>query len=148
MMENLTTSLFAKEDIPALVEIEQDTFSAPFKEKDFLTMLENEYSSVLVAKTNGAIVGYVSFMVLFDECSILNFATKKEFKRQGVGKKVMDALLCHGQALGVKKYFLEVRVSNEAAISLYKKYGFVPVGTSKNHFTSPREDALLMNLEL
>ena len=147
-MENLTVSVFTKEDIPAIAEIEREEFSIPFKEKDFFDILESEISSVLVAKADGVVVGYVSFTVIMDECSIINFATKNEFKRQGVGKSVMTALLSHGDSLGVKKYFLEVRVSNSGAIALYEKYGFVPVGISKNHFASPREDAVLMNLEL
>lgn len=147
-MENLTVSLFEKEDISALVQIEKEEFSTPFKEKDFLDIYDSEISSVLVAKIDGVVAGYVSFTVIIDECQIINFATKNEFKRQGVGKKVMEALLDYGKEHGVIKYFLEVRVSNEGAISLYKKYGFVPVGISKNHFSLPREDAILMNLEL
>ena len=147
-MENLTVSLFEKEDIFALVQIEKEEFSTPFKEKDFLDIYDSEISNVLVARVDGTVVGYVSFTIIIDECQIINFATKNEFKRQGVGKKVMEALLDYGKEHGVIKYFLEVRVSNEGAISLYKKYGFVPVGISKNHFSLPREDAILMNLEL
>ena len=147
-MENLTVTLFEKEDISALVQIEKEEFSTPFKEKDFLDIYDSEISSVLVAKIDGVVAGYVSFTVIIDECQIINFATKNEFKRQGVGKRVMEALLDYGKEHGVIKYFLEVRVSNEGAISLYKKYGFVPVGISKNHFSLPREDAILMNLEL
>jgi len=147
-MEDLTVSLFTKEDISALAEIEREEFSIPFREKDFFDIYDSEISNVLVAKSGSTVVGYVSFTVIIDECQIINFATKNEFKRQGVGKSVMEALLSHCEKIGVKKYFLEVRVSNDGAIALYKKYGFVPVGISKNHFSAPREDAVLMNLEL
>ena len=146
-MEKISVSFFEREDISALVDIEREAFSTPFKEKDFLDILESEISNVLVAKIGGLVVGYVSFTIIIDECQIINFATKEEFKRQGVGKRVMEALIEHGKAKGVTKYFLEVRVSNEAAISLYKKYGFVEVGISKGHFSLPREDAVLMNVE-
>ncbi len=144
----LTISLFTKEDISALTEIEAEQFSTPFKEKDFLDILNSEISNVLVAKVDGKIAGYVSFTVIIDECQIINFATKEEFKRQGVGSFVMKSLFDHCAPKGVIKYFLEVRESNNAAISLYEKYGFVPVGISKNHFSAPRENAILMNLEL
>ena len=147
-MENLTVSLFGTEDIPSLAAIEKEEFSIPFKEKDFYDIYDSEISTVLVAKSGDTIVGYVSFTVIIDECQIINFATKNEFKRQGVGKRVMEGLFQHCEALGVKKYFLEVRQSNSAAIALYERYGFVPVGISKNHFSAPRENALLMNLEL
>ena len=147
-MKNLEVSLFEREDIPSLAEIEREEFSTPFKEKDFDIIYESDISNVLVAKVGGKVAGYVSFTVIIDECQIINFATKNEFKRHGVGKAVMTALLDHCEKMGVCKYFLEVRVSNIAAIELYKRFGFVPVGISKNHFSLPREDAVLMNLEL
>ena len=147
-MIDLEISLFEREDIPSLVQIEGEEFSTPFKEKDFISSYESEISNVLVAKVNGSLAGYVSFNVIIDECQIINFATRNIFKRQGVGTAVMNALIEHCRALGVCKYFLEVRESNEAAISLYKKHGFVPVGISKGHFSLPRENAVLMNLEL
>ncbi len=146
-MENLIISTFEKEDIPSLVKIEEEEFSTPFKEKDFLSIYESDISSVLVAKVDGTVVGYVSFTVIIDECQIINFATKNEFKRHGIGKSVMMALINHCRKKGVIKYFLEVRASNQAAIFLYEKFGFVRVGISKGHFSSPREDAILMNLE-
>ena len=146
-MDSLTVSVFDKEDIPSLVKIEEEEFSTPFKEKDFLSIYESEISSVLVAKSGDTVLGYVSFTVIIDECQIINFATKNEFKRHGVGKSVMKSLIAHCKELGVTKYFLEVRVSNQAAISLYEKFGFVRVGISKGHFSAPREDAVLMNLE-
>ena len=145
---DMNISVFEKDDIPALAQIEREEFSIPFREKDFYDIYDSEISSVLVAKKGDTVVGYVSFTIIIDECQIINFATKNEFKRQGVGKSVMEALLAHGEPLGVKKYFLEVRASNQAAISLYEKYGFVRVGISTGHFSLPREDAVLMNLEL
>ena len=147
-MDGIKISLFEKDDRPSLVQIEAEEFSTPFKEKDFVSIYESDISNVLVARVNGTVVGYVSFTVIIDECQIINFATKNHFKRQGVGKSVMEALFKHCEKLGVVKYFLEVRVSNLGAIELYKKYGFVPVGISKRHFSHPVEDAILMNLEL
>ena len=147
-MDGLQISLFGKEDIPALVEIENESFSTPFKEKDFSDMLESDISDVIVIKLGDTVVGYVSFTVIIDECQIINFATKSEYRRQRIGKKIMDALLEHCKKHGVAKVFLEVRESNIPAISLYEKYGFFKVGVSKGHFSKPREDAVLMNLEL
>ena len=144
---NITVTPFEREDIPALAEIEREEFSIPFKEKDFEDLYNSSYSYVLVARQGEAVVGYVSFNIIIDECSIINFATKNEFKRQGVGKKLMDTLISHCKGCGVRKVFLEVRVSNAPAIALYEKYGFEGVGISKNHFSAPREDAILMNLE-
>lgn len=146
-MEDLSITLFEPCHIGELAQIERDTFSVPFREKDFSDIYDSEISNVLVATKNGEVVGYVSFTVIIDECQIINFATKRQYYRQGVGKRVMSALIDYAKSHGVLKVFLEVRESNEPAIALYKSYGFVPVGISKNHFTSPRENAILMNLE-
>ena len=103
---------------------------------------------MLVAKIGEDVVGYVSFTVILDECQIINFAVSQEYRRQGIGRKIMDALLSLCKGKNVTKYFLEVRVSNLSAIKLYEGFGFHTVGTSRGHFKMPTEDALLMNLEL
>ena len=138
---------FEKDDIPALVEIENLSFSTPFKEKDFYDIYTSDISNAIVAKRCGKVVGYVSFTTIIDECQIINFATHPQYRRCGVGKAVMDGLIRYCKQNGVLKVFLEVRESNVGAISLYEKYGFVSVGISKNHFSCPRENAILMNLE-
>ena len=147
-MDGLQISLFGKEDIPALVEIENEAFSTPFKAEDFYLILESDISNVLVVKLNDTVVGYVSFTIIIDECQIINFATKSEYRRQGIGKKIMEALIKYCKEHNVAKVFLEVRESNLSAIALYEKYGFFKVGVSKGHFSKPRENAVLMNLEL
>lgn len=147
-MEKTDITLFDKNDIEGLVKIEGECFSIPFKEKDFYDLYESDISNVLVAKIGNDVIGYVSFTIILDECQIINFAVSSDYRRQGIGRKIMDALLMLGKEKGVTKYFLEVRVSNASAIALYKNFGFCAVGTSKNHFKLPTEDALLMNLEL
>ncbi|MBQ8145978.1 MAG: ribosomal protein S18-alanine N-acetyltransferase [Clostridia bacterium] len=147
-MEDLNITLFDKADIEGLAKIENECFSYPFKEKDFLDLYESEISNVLVAKIGKDIVGYVSFTLIIDECQIINFAVSSPYRRRGIGRKIMDALLLHGREKGITKYFLEVRVSNKSAIALYEGFGFYAVGTSRGHFKAPLEDALLMNLEL
>ena len=147
-MEELKISLFEKRDIDSLVKIEEECFSYPFKAKDFEGLYESDISNVLIAKKGEDVVGYVSFTVILDECQIINFATQSLYRRQGIGKEIMNALFSHCKEKGVTKYFLEVRVSNAPAIALYKSFGFYEVGVSKGHFRAPLEDALLMNLEL
>lgn len=146
-MKSITVSLFEKEDIQRLVEIEAECFSAPFKETDFLNIYESEISNVLVAKFGEKVAGHVSFTVIIDECQIMNFAVDPIFRRMGIADMLMESLISYAKEKGVTKYFLEVRESNLPAISLYKKHGFTEVGISKNHFSSPCENALLMNLE-
>lgn len=146
-MDNLTIVPFEKGDIPYLVSIENACFSTPFKEKDFLDILNSEISSVLVAKVDGNVIGFVSFTIIIDELQIINVAVDPLFQGKGIGNAIMNELISYGSKNGVLKYFLEVRESNLSAIHLYEKYGFKQVGISKNHFSLPRENAILMNLE-
>ena len=93
-------------------------------------------------------VAFVSFTFIIDECQIINVAVDPQYRRQGYGQLVLKELISHCRKMGGKKFFLEARESNISAISLYRKLGFVEVGISKNHFSLPRENAILMNLEI
>ena len=147
-MEELIVTPFEEKDIPYLVKIEAACFSTPFKEKDFLDILSSEISNVLVAKRGNFVVGFVSFTMIIDELQIINVAVDPSLQRMGIGNLLMSELIKYGSKKGALKYFLEVRESNVNAIRLYEKHGFVPVGVSKNHFFLPRENAILMNLEV
>ena len=139
----------AKKDAPCVAKIEADCFSMPFKESDILSYLENDLWHFFVAKNvDGDIVGYISFTIILDECQIVNIASAPSARKMGVGKALVNRLLCFAKESGCKKLFLEVRESNLPAINLYKNFGFLPVGISKNHYSQPTENAILMNLEI
>ena len=131
-----------------VAEIERECFSVPFKEGDILAYLDTSYWRFFVLRQGNEILGYISFTLIIDEISICNVAVSPKYRRQGLGNALVEFLLSYAGESNVKKLFLEVRESNIGAISLYKKFGFVPVGVSKNHYSQPRENALLMNLEL
>ena len=136
------------EHIPYLVKIEEEAFSSPFKPKDFEEIIESNISDVLVATQNGIPLGHISYTVIIDQCQIINVAVKSDMRGQGIGSLIMEHFIMKMREGGVDKVFLEVRASNLSAIGLYQKLGFFPVGVSKNHFSLPTEDAILMNLEL
>ena len=83
-----------------------------------------------------------------DEADITKVAVAKDAQGQGIGSMLMKELISRAPELGVAKIFLEVRESNEAALRLYKKFGFEQIGIRKNYYTSPLEDAISMKLEL
>lgn len=137
----------SKKDAPRVAKIEAECFSTPFKESDILEYIDNPIWHFLVAKDEGELVGYISFTKILDECQIVNVATAEKSRGKGVGSALILTLLDYANKNGIKKLFLEVRASNVPAISLYKKFGFLAVGVSKNHYSLPTEDAILMNLE-
>ena len=74
---------------------------------------------------------------------VTNIAVLPEFRRKGIGRALLQYVIndCENQLEFIS---LEVRVSNDAAISLYKKFGFAEVGRRKRFYTHPDEDALIM----
>ena len=79
-----------------------------------------------------------------DEWEITNVAVDPDFRRQGMGEALMRALADKAAQAGVARISLEVRVSNGAAIGLYRKLGFVDCGVRKNFYSAPREDGVIM----
>ena len=91
------------------------------------------------------VLGYCGLYMAADEGEVINVAVAKASQGKGIASRLMDALLDEGHARGVHRFFLEVRVSNDAAIRLYEKYGFKKQGIRKHFYILPDEDAYLMN---
>ncbi len=134
--------------VDQVAEIEKSCFSVPFTKEDICDYLEKDYWHFFVARENDKILGYVSFTLIVDDCNICNVATRGEYRKMGVGSRLIEKALSFVKENGGSKLFLEVRESNKGAISLYEKFGFSVGGVSKNHYTKPLENALLMNLFL
>ena len=96
----------------------------------------------MVEKEN-RIVGYACQTVLFEDAEILNIAVKKEDRREGLGKKLMLAMQEKAISLGAQKSFLEVRISNESALKLYRSLGYNDLSVRKKYYEDG-EDALVM----
>jgi [ribosomal protein S18]-alanine N-acetyltransferase len=138
-------------DLAQIVEIERLSFDNPWSRESFLRELSLPFSRTTVAiTTNGAseaIVGYLCRWLVADECHILNVAVHPTARRIGIGDHLMaDAI---GEAKREKARFvtLEVRRSNFAARSLYRKLSFEERRLRKNYYGSG-EDAIVMELRL
>lgn len=133
--------------LPAIEAIEQACFSLPWTRAQ-LEYQMNAGNCVFLAALDsaGTVMGYVGLMYVLDEGYISNIAVAPDFRRRGVADALLLALIHRAGALSLAFLTLEVREGNEAAISLYAKHGFAPVGRRKNYYDSPKEDALLMTL--
>ena len=94
------------------------------------------------------ILGYAGILMVPDEADITKISVRKDMRRQGIGAALLEELKARAPGHGLRKIFLEVRKSNEAAIRLYKKCGFIQVGERKRYYNDPVEDALVMVVEL
>lgn len=103
---------------------------------------------VRIAEKHDAILGLVAFRVVAAEAEILNVAVSLEFRRQGIGRLLIDYALAEARSAGAKHAFLEVRESNVAARGLYARLGFSEAGRRRGYYRNPVEDALLLSRAL
>ena len=128
-----------------VAELEELCFSLPWSEKSLELLLADKNAGFVVCdRTSGRVVAYGGMVVVLDEGQITNIATHPDFRRQGIGERVVRAIIDYASESGLVSISLEVRESNAAAISLYEKLGFVSVGVRKNFYTSPRENGIVM----
>ena len=118
------------EDVPAAVEIEKQCFSLPWSEKSFEESIQREDTIFLVCEDSEEhmVVGYMGAYVSFDEANVTNVAVSPDYRKRGCGEGLVISMMEHAKKAGAERMFLEVRVSNVPAISLYKKQGFEECG--------------------
>ena len=121
--------------------------SAAWSENSIATELENPLALWIVADDDGKVLGYVGSQTVMDETDMMNLAVAPQFRRQGVGEALVNALTASLKELGSRCLTLEVRDSNEAARALYGKLGFTEIGRRRGYYRDPREDALIMRKE-
>lgn len=145
-MTEILISHHSKLDIEAIAEIESLSINPPWSLKSISEFSECITSRILVAKICDNVVGYITYSVVLDEVQIANVATHPDFRRMGVGEKLLTVLYKEALDNNMSFITLEVRCSNEPAIKLYRKCGYQEVGRRKNYYKFPTEDAILMNL--
>lgn len=135
-------------DVPALVAIERACFSDPWTASGIRETIQYETAHAFVAESGGEAVGYVMARISGEEGEILNLAVLPKSRRKGIARCLLDEALGSIAAAGVTEAYLEVRQSNEQAISLYQSHGFRPVGLRADYYRDPREDALVLRAPL
>lgn len=137
-----------REDIDQILLIENVSFPAPWSRQSFEGELQNPLSVYLVADCGGTIVGYAGVWCIFDEGHITNVAVHPGYRGNRIGETLLEELEAIVAGNGGTMMTLEVRPSNEAALSLYSRFRFKPVGRRKGYYTDNNEDAIIMTKEL
>lgn len=154
-------------DIPQVADIDRLSFPLPWSSTSYrYELVENRAAHFIVAAVPGLesrrglfarllrqpsahlIVGYAGYWLVVDEAHIGTIATHPDWRGYGVGERLLVSLLRDALAHGAREAKLEVRVGNEVAQRLYRKYGFEEVGRRKRYYRDNGEDALLMNARL
>lgn len=132
------------EDLEQVSAIEMESFSVPWSKEGFAASLRAKNTCYLTVWVDGEIAGYCGMILCMDEAEITNVAVSERFRRRGAAQTMLRELIACGYRQGVRKFLLEVRESNKAAIALYEKLGFQKEGIRKNFYEKPLEDAVIM----
>lgn len=159
-------------DITQVAALEAKIFSRPWSAESFQKALTYPEQILLVAELedaeffmrgkqspcvaeNGetdnhqsALCGYAVLYAAAGQADVSNIAVDPDYRGKKIGDALMKEMLCRAKDAGVSEVFLEVRVSNDPAIGLYRKYGFEQISVRKNYYDAPTEDALLMRAEI
>lgn len=132
------------EDILGISELEKECFpQEPWSYRMLADSFENENFTGVLYEDGGEIAGYGGISMGYDTADIDNIAVSERYRRSGLGGKMLEELMSVARSKGAQKVFLEVRVSNRAAMSLYLKHGFKGVYARTRYYTDG-EDCLVM----
>jgi ribosomal-protein-alanine N-acetyltransferase len=143
-VDKLVIQKMSKDDVDQVASLEKICFSDPWTKETFREELQLKIAIPLVVKLEEKVVGYTCLWHLDDQLEIANFAVSPDHRRKKIGEKIMNRILMEAKERACKSIVLSVRESNESAINLYSKFGFVEVGRRKRYYRLPTEDALTM----
>ena len=138
-------------DLPSVREIERLSFSNPWSDTTFRGEIQNTAVSspmVVVRRPGEEVVGYIIYWQIRDDVQVNNIAVHPECRGLGLGEAMMRYAIAKSREAGATFVTLEVRQSNTPALTLYRKLVFEIMGTRKNYYTKPDEDAYVMALVL
>lgn len=143
----MTIEQMRNRHVPQVAALEAVCFSDPWDEKSVASELTNDLSLWLVAVEADAVIGYVGSQTVLGETDMMNLAVCPAFRRQGVARALVEALIDALREQGSHCLTLEVRASNTPAIALYSRLGFAQVGRRPNYYFHPKEDGLILRKE-
>lgn len=132
-------------DLDAIAALELETFSDAWTWRGILDTFHQKQAFVTVAEKDGQIAGYCIMYFALEEAEIVRIAVGPAFRRQGVGRSLLDKVEQICQEKGFAHLLLDVRESNASARAFYRDYGFGIDGIRKNFYDSPKESAVLMS---
>ena len=142
----ITIEKMTSKDVDEIFKIEEETYGAHHWSKDsFYSEVSNNIARYYIARTeDGTAVGYIGSWFIIEEAHITNVSVSPKYRRNSIGEALLYHVIKQCYEEMVKYITLEVRVSNDPAINLYKKYTFSSLGCRKKYYQDNNEDALIM----
>jgi len=135
-------------DVPAVHGLEEECFSSPWDMDSYYRELRNSNAYYIVARKGEDVIGCGGMWTVGDEAHIVTLAVQPNFRRQGMGRRLLNALIREARRRRAERVTLEVRVRNQAAQALYTTFGFRTVAFRREYYPDNGEDAAVMALEL
>ena len=145
---NVEIDLMDWSDLEQVWSLECQSFASPWPRISFEFSLNNPDVDALVMKEKEVVVAYLIASQRESEYLIANIAVGEQYRRKGLATELVSRALLLAEGRGASHAVLEVRESNQGAISLYQRLGFRYVQKNLDYYSSPREDALVMALRL
>ncbi len=129
----------------SVIRIEVQVYPTPWSFALFLSELNlRDTRHYIAARVGGLVVGYAGLMFGPDEAHVTTLAVHPSWHRHQIGTRLMANLVRASAARGARHLTLEVRMSNEPAQAMYRRFGFEVEGVRKNYYAESNEDALIM----
>lgn len=132
-------------DVDRVSQLEEMAFSMPWHKESFIEMIQNPAALYMVAEEDEKPVAVCGILTVLDEGDISNVVVDPQYRRNKIASELLKAAMdAANKEYGTNAFTLEVRISNEPAIKLYEKLGFVSEGVRPKFYEKPVEDALIM----
>lgn len=136
------------QDLHSVMSISLESGLTSWKLLDYAHEINDPNMIMLVADCNGSLVGFFSGRMIIDEFELYSIAVLFQFRRQGIGQKLLSDGLALIKQRGALRCFLEVRHANIEARGLYAANGFNEIGIRRNYYHHPDDDAVMMTLTM
>lgn len=133
-----------EKDLEQAAQLERLCFSEPWSLKLLQDSFWGQWDTLFAAELQGKVCGYAVLRIVAGEGEIQRIAVHPDFRRLGIGSKLMEAMDLFSGAREAGATTLEVRAGNQGAIGLYKSFGFAKEGLRKGYYRNPVEDAVIM----
>ena len=139
----------AKADLKQILANERAAFPIPWSENVLAGCLDGDYLCWVLSE-NARVIGHMIILPVLDELHLLNICIHPAHQARGLGQYWLDFLFSYARQNQYRMVLLEVRVSNQKAIGLYRKMGFGEIGLRKGYYktNAQKEDALVMKAML
>ena len=131
-------------DATGIARLEEEIFSDSWSYRDIQDLICTEGGMCFTALDGGEVIAYVIGRLIPPEGEIYRVAVASHKRQRGIGYRLLDYAVKTSKGHGLERLFLEVRSRNIPARNLYTAYGFKEIGTRKNYYKDPQDDAIIM----